>query len=99
LTYDNELFLISNTYAKDNIGNQIPSEVKTPVLCSVKSVSRNEFYNAATIGLNPSVVFVIHGYEYDGQTNIEYEGERYKVLRTYSVNFEELELTAEKVIS
>lgn len=96
MTYDNELTLIQNTYTEDDIGNQVPSESKTPIFCGLKSVGRTEFYNAATAGIKPVLIFLIHSYEYNGETIIEFEGNRYKVIRTYSASFEELELTCER---
>lgn len=98
MTYDHELVLIKQDFTFDEIGNQIPIETRKTVLCNVKSVGRNEFYSAATAGLRPSIVFVIHGYEYDGEQFVEFEGIRYKVIRTYSTDFEEMELTCERVI-
>lgn len=99
MTYDNELVLISETITEDEIGNQIPTETRKNVLCNVKSVGRNEFYSASTAGLKPSLVFVIHSYEYSDEKKVEYDGTKYNVIRTYSTNFEEVELTCEKVIS
>ncbi|WP_420768754.1 phage head closure protein [Parageobacillus thermoglucosidasius] len=99
MTYDHELVLIKQEFVQDEVGNQIPQTQGPPktVLCNVKSVGRNEFYSAATAGLRPSIVFVIHGYEYDGEQVVEFEGVRYNVIRTYSTNFEEMELTCERV--
>lgn len=96
MTYDNELTLINQTYTEDEIGNQIPVENETVVLCGLKSIGRTEFYNAAVAGLKPELIFVVHGYEYNGQTKVEFEGVRYKVIRTYSTGFEEVELTCER---
>jgi SPP1 family predicted phage head-tail adaptor len=97
MTYDYELTLIGETYTEDEIGNQIPVETETVILCGLKSVSRNEFYNAAVNDLKPERVFVIHPYEYDNQKKVEFEGERYKVIRTYQKDTEEMELIVEKV--
>jgi SPP1 family predicted phage head-tail adaptor len=97
MTYDHELVLIKQTFIEDEIGNQIPTETRKNVLCNVKSVGRNEFYSAATAGLRPSIVFVIHGYEYEGEQKVEFEGTRYNIIRTYATGFEEMELTCEKV--
>lgn len=99
VTYDYELTLINQTIAEDEIGNQIPVETETVVLCGLKSVGRTEFYNAAVTGLRPELVFVIHGYEYNGEQIIKFEGMRYQVIRTYAINFEEIELVCEKVAS
>lgn len=95
--WTNELTLIKQTYIQDEISNQIPVENKTPVFCDVKSVGRSEFYNAATTGLKPEIIFVVHNYEYEGQKLVEFENKKYNVIRTYSTNFEEIELTCEKV--
>ena len=97
MTYDYELILIKQSYQEDEWGNQVPVETRKPVLCNIKSIGRNEFYNAAMTGLKPSIIFVIHGYEYEGEQEVEFEGEIYKVIRTYATGFEEIELTCEKV--
>ncbi|RJQ25529.1 MAG: phage head-tail adapter protein [Peptococcaceae bacterium] len=97
MTYDHELTLISQTYTEDEIGNQIPTETETVILCGLKSVGRSEHYNAALTGLRPELIFVVHGYEYNGEKKVVFEGVRYNVIRTYAVDFEELELTCEKI--
>lgn len=98
MTYDNELVLIAQEFIEDEIGNQIPIETRKTVLCNVKSVGRNEFYSAATAGLRPSIVFVMHRYEYNGEQQVEFEGVRYNVIRTYQKDIEEMELIVEKVV-
>lgn len=97
MTYDHELILIGQIYEEDEWGNQVPVEARKPVLCNVKSIGRNEFYAAAQTGLKPEITFVIHGYEYNEEKEVEFEGEKYKVIRTYMKDFEEMELTCEKV--
>lgn len=99
MTYDHEIVLIKpGGIIEDDVGNQIPIDpVRTPVYCRLQSVGRNEFYNAAVTGLRPEHIFIIHAYEYDREPVVEFEGEEYRVLRTYSNNFEEMELTVERV--
>lgn len=99
MTYDHELILITpGGYIEDEIGNQIPSDpIRTPILCGLKSIGRQEFYNAVAAGLRPELIFVIHSYEYNGEKQIEFEGVKYRVMRTYSSSFEEMELICEKV--
>lgn len=98
MTYDHELLLINESYIEDDIGNQIPYKTETSVLCKVKSIGSNEFYNAATSGLKPEIEFIIHGYEYSGESKVEFKSTLYSVIRTYKKNFEEIELTCQKVI-
>ncbi|MGF6356161.1 SPP1 family predicted phage head-tail adaptor [Paenibacillus sp. 4624] len=96
---DNELILIKpGGRAKDNIGNEIMIDpTETAVLCDLRSVGRNEFYSAATAGMAPEMVFVIHPYEYSGEQLVTFENVKYQVIRTYSDNDEELELVCGKV--
>lgn len=98
MTFDHEVTLISQTIIEDDIGNQIPVEEETTILCGKKSVSRSEFYNAAVNGLKPVIILVVHPYEYEGQARIKFDGVYYKVIRAYEVSMEELELTCERVI-
>ena len=97
MTYDHELVLIGQDYVQDEIGNWKKVPVRKIVLCGIKSVTRNEFYSAAQAGLRPSIVFVVHSYEYNGETEVEFESAKYKVIRTYAASFEEMELTCERV--
>ncbi|MEI7027153.1 phage head closure protein [Paenibacillus sp. y28] len=98
MTYDHELTLIGQgAYEEDEIGNQIPTETQTALLCSLRSIGRNEFYNAAVAGLRPELTFIIHSYEYSGEQVLLFEGQRYRVIRTYATGIEELELVCERV--
>ena len=94
----NELTLISETYVTDEVKNMISVEANTNVFCNIKSVRASEFYNAANVGLKPELVFVIHPYEYSGEKKVKFNGKEYRVIRTYQVNSEEIELTCERVL-
>ena len=98
MLFSNELVLINIKYSFDNIGNQIETEERTEVFCNVKSVTRAEFYNAATTDLKPSLVFVVHLYEYNDEEMVEYKGNKYRIIRSYMTNTEEIELVCEKVL-
>lgn len=74
--------LVTQTNAGGAFGDI--TETVREVFCSVKSVTRNEFYLATAQKLNPTVVFVLSDYyDYNGETVVIYNGERYTVIRTY----------------
>jgi SPP1 family predicted phage head-tail adaptor len=98
MRYDHEIVLIKQTFIEDEIGNQIPIETRKKVLAGIKSVRASEFYSAAATRNNPEIVFQIHQFEYNSEEIVEFEGVRYSVIRTYSSNFKEIELTCERVI-
>lgn len=97
--YDYELKLIRETYTQDEYGNIVPGENgRVAVLCDLRSITRSEFYSASQAGLNPEIIFEINGFEYNGEKEIEFSGERYTVIRTYRANYEKIELTCEKKV-
>lgn len=99
---DYGLTLLSTTITYDEIGNPIETPNNIDILCDMKSIGRTEFYNAAANGLKPEAIFVVHPYEYNNERYVEFSKDetpkiRYKVIKTYEVDFEKLELTCEKV--
>lgn len=104
MTYDHELTLIGATsYIEDEVGNQIPVPAETDIYCGLRSIGRNEFYNAAVTDMRPEIIFVIHPYEYNGEKQVRFkakdeeESAVYKVIRTYQKGTEEMELICERV--
>ena len=66
----------------DSAGNQTIPEVKTTVFVQPRGVYQSEFYNAAQVGLKPSLtLFIANKVDYTGQKMLEYEGKRYSVVR------------------
>lgn len=98
MTYDYELTLIGYETEYDEIGQEINVPVERKILCGVKSIIRNEFYAAAQTGLKPEITFIVHNFEYNGEKEVEFEGQKYRVIRTYLANSEEIELVCEKVL-
>lgn len=94
--WSNSLILIAERYDPDI--NEMIIKNEKEVYCNVKSISRNEFYKASTGGFKPSLVFIIHSFEYENEEKVNFEGSIYNVIRTYMINTEEIELTCEKVL-
>jgi SPP1 family predicted phage head-tail adaptor len=90
------LTLIKVTYRQDEIGQQIPLYTKKEVFCDVTSVSRAEWYDAGRNGFNPDFRFVINRYDYEGETECEFNGTRYGIYRTYFGRTDDLELYVQK---
>lgn len=83
---NDEIVLIKTTQTENDMGDVIDVQEKSVVLCEVESVTRNEFYNAAKVDMQPEIVFVINRYDYEGQSELEYEGNLYDVIRSYKPN-------------
>ena len=66
----------------DEYGNEVITYTDNEVYVSPRGVFNSEFYNAAQVGLHPSVTFVItNKADYNGERLIEWEGKSYKVIR------------------
>lgn len=92
--YNEVINLIAYEEVTDQSGIVKRIETKTEKLCDVRSISQSEFYQAAASGLKPEYKFVLADYlDYNGEKDVEYEGIRYSIKRTFR-NGKELEITA-----
>lgn len=83
MPYQEIIYLISMVKGVDSIGNDIiTSETKTKCYAKAQSVKTNEFYSAVEVGLTPSVEFVVKKLNYNGESEIEWNNDRYSIIRT-----------------
>ena len=75
-----------------------PAESRRTVYCTVKSIGMQEAYQAMGQGLNPELkVILAHDFEYQDEPLLEYEGKRYRIIRTYITVADGIELTIQRV--
>jgi hypothetical protein len=80
--------LIKREYGED--------DVKREVFCGFRSVGMKEFYSASATDFHPELKLVLADYlDYNGETLADYNGLRYRIVRTYRKGME-LELTLER---
>lgn len=83
MEYTEIIYLVSSTKEEDEIGNIITSSFQlTKRYAKKQSVRTNEFYSAVETGLTPSVEFVMKRLDYDGQMELDWNRQRYSVIRT-----------------
>ena len=93
MTRDVEITLITPSFALDDWGIPQPNaETTNTVMARIGSVSASEFFEAGRNGLRPEYKFTMFLYDYDGQRELEYEGTRYTVYRTYMGKSDTVEL-------
>lgn len=80
---DDVIKLITQSYATNDYGVQVPTESERSIFCKVSNVTRAEFFQAGRNGLNPSYTFAVFVGDYDGERLVEYQGLRYAIYRTY----------------
>ena len=83
MEYQEIIYLVNSVKEEDEIGNIITSSFQlTKRYAKKQSVRTNEFYSAVETGLTPSVEFVMKRLDYDGQLELEWNRQRYSVIRT-----------------
>lgn len=83
MDYTEIIYLISQNKGEDDIGNIISSPITSKKIYAKKqSVRSNEFYNAVQAGLSPSIELAIKKLNYNGELEIEWNNERYLIIRT-----------------
>jgi len=66
----------------DGYGNEFIPEISTTVFVQPRSVYQSEFYNAAQLGLKPSItLYLSNRADYEGQKVLSFEGKDYNVIR------------------
>lgn len=80
----------------DDSGKVKTSESFREVFCSQRSIGQKEFYQAHGTDFRPELKLILPDYlEYEDEKLVDYNGQRYRVLRTYRTGYE-LELTLER---
>lgn len=87
--------LVSATRTQDVNGEWQETTVSRQIFCQVSSVSASEFFEAAKIGLRPDYRFTVFAGDYNGETELTYNGVAYSIYRTYNNTTDRLELYAE----
>lgn len=91
------LILIAESPAAHGVFDD-PVETTRTVFCTEKSISQTETYQAQAVGLNPELKLILaHAFEYGGEKLCQYKGIRYKILRTYHNEGDQMELTVQRV--
>lgn len=71
--------------------------VQNTVFCEVQDITQSEFAAAGQKDRKPKYKFVVWAFEYQDETEIEYNGQRLTVYRTFRrQNEEKIELYTEK---
>lgn len=96
--WNDELILIRKNYTYEKSGDKEPNEVRTPILCEVRSATRTEFYEYGDNENRPEYVVTINACEFDNEKVAEFRGHQYRITRTYEVDRDLMEITLSRKI-
>lgn len=96
MNFNGAVTLIKRGWTNDAYGIQRETSQTHTVFCNVESITASEFFNASQTGLKPEFRFTIYSAEYDGETLVQFNGERLNVYRTYQRSKDLVELYTTK---
>lgn len=91
--------LLKKTYTTDSMGQKIYTTQKNTVFATITSISRAEWVSYSQTGrqgLVPVYVATVFFGDYEGESECEFDGQKYGIYRTYERDDEQVELYLEK---
>lgn len=93
------LTLIRLETTLDEYGDQVGTEIRRDVFAEQMSIGQKEFYQAHAVGMQPEIKFKLADHlDYENETRVEHQGQRYRVLRTYRTG-QALEITCYREVN
>lgn len=86
---DDVIYLITQTYTKDEYGVRRAEETKKQVFVKIRNITRAEFFDGGRNGLNPQMRFDVFSLDYNGESILEWRGKRYGIYRTSNYDSED----------
>lgn len=83
-SWDSEIELLQFVESEDSSGFATEGQEQgIKILSNEIPVHSANFYGAAQAGFLISKVFEVHTLEFEGQTTLKFDGERYRIRRTF----------------
>ena len=83
MRYQELISLVTKTTSVNAQGDTIPAKVLRVVYANKKSIRQSEFYQAASTGLRPQLMFEIRSVEYQNEDELVYGTDTFRIIRTY----------------
>ena len=80
---DDVLTLITETYTTNSFGEEIATETSRDVLARSSEITREEWYRAGQVGLNPDLLIITAACNYAGEKKAAWHGVTYAIYRIY----------------
>ena len=90
------IYLVSTSYTENQYGVMEWTDTERKVICDVSSISQREWFEGGRNGLNPEYKFTMFEFDYAGEKVVKYRDNYYTIYRTYTTDFNQIELYAER---
>ena len=89
-------YLIGYTVTLNDYKQEVKTETRSQIFAKKKSIKRAEFYNGGKAGLQPQFYLETVIIDYSDELEVELDGVRYGIYRTYQPDEDHIELYCEK---
>ena len=89
-------YLIGKAITKNEYKQEVETDSRTEIMALYESVSQSEFYKGGEAGLKPEFRLTTAIIDYSGEKEVELDGKRYGIYRTYEVDKDYIELYCER---
>lgn len=89
-------YLIGKTITKNEYKQEVETDTRTEIMALYESVSQSEYYKGGEAGLRPEFRLTTAIIDYSGEKEVELDGKRYGIYRTYEVDKDYIELYCER---
>ncbi len=88
--------LITETRSAHGVHEPITEDGRE-VYAEIRSATRSEFYNALNAGVQPEYIIALTlAEDYEGERYLRYQGQKYRIVRSYLTPDGGVELTVER---
>lgn len=89
-------YLLGKTITMNQLKQEVEVDTRTEIFAQKESISQSEFYKGGEAGLKPEFRLKTAIIDYNGEREVELDGKKYGIYRTYEPDQDYIELYCER---
>lgn len=89
-------YLLGKAITMNQLKQEVEVDTRTEIFAQKESISQSEFYKGGEAGLKPDFRLITAIIDYNGEREVELDGKKYGIYRTYERNQDYIELYCER---
>ena len=89
-------YLLGKTITMNRLKQEVEVDTRTEIFAQKESISQSEFYKGGEAGLKPDFRLITSIIDYNGEREVELDGKKYGIYRTYERDQDYIELYCER---
>lgn len=89
-------YLLGKAITMNQLKQEVEVDTRTEIFAQKESISQSEFYKGGEAGLKPDFRLITAIIDYNGEREVELDGKKYGIYRTYERDQDYIELYCER---